>query len=117
MKPHRSFRAVRSLRAGVIEMDLDHRTVLLKGSAVELSTKEFDLLRALVETKGAVVSRQFILEKIWGHASLSDIESHTVDVYIHRLRQKLGSEGCHILTVPNVGYRFDISLDWVKFGA
>lgn len=59
MKSDPSSLAIRNLRAGAIEIDLDRRTVSLNGSAVELSAKEFDILRALVETKGTWLAGNF----------------------------------------------------------
>lgn len=106
----------RILRAGAIEINVDRCIVWVQGASVDLTTKECKLLVTLVEAKGEVVSRNFLLEKVWGSSSPSDIESRTVSVHIHRLRQKLGPEGRHIITVKNVGYRYDISFEWIKFG-
>lgn len=106
----------RILRAGFIELDLDRLDVRMDGRAVALTLKEFELLRALMEAKGEVVSRELLLQRIWGLSLPSEMESRTVNVHIHRLRRKLGAEGRHILTVKNVGYRYDVSFDWIKFG-
>lgn len=70
---------------------------------VELTLKEFELLRYLMENKGIVVSRDQILEKIWGYEYAG--ETRTVDVHIRTLRQKLGNSGFLIETVRGVGYR------------
>jgi DNA-binding response OmpR family regulator len=70
-----------------------------------------------METKGEVLTREFLLEKIWGSGKDAGIDSRTINVHIHRLRQKLGSEGDYILTVKNVGYRFQVFFNWIKFGA
>lgn len=94
-------------RFGSLEVDVGRHTVTVQGGAVELTSKEFDLLRALIAAKGRVLSRDFLLEKVWGYERAFEVESRTVDVHIRRLRQKLGPEGCRILTVKNVGYRFD----------
>ncbi len=106
----------RLLRAGALEIDLDRCTVWVQGASVELTSKECKLLVALLEAKGEVVSRGLLLERVWGSSNPSEIESRTVSVHIHRLRQKLGPEGRHIITVKNVGYRYDISFEWIKFG-
>lgn len=83
---------------------------------MELTSKEFGLLQVLLEARGAVVDRDLLLEKVWGYEKPPEPESHTVNVHIHRLRRKLGPEGKRIFTVRNVGYRFDISFNWIKFG-
>lgn len=70
---------------------------------VELTLKEFELLRYLMENKGIVLSRDQILEHIWGYEFAG--ETRTVDVHIRTLRQKLGDSGFFIETVRGVGYR------------
>lgn len=70
---------------------------------VELTLKEFELLRYLMENQGIVLSRDQILEKIWGYEYAG--ETRTVDVHIRTLRQKLGESGFLIETVRGVGYR------------
>jgi DNA-binding response OmpR family regulator len=109
--------SARTLRAGSIEMNLQRVEISVRGKPIKLTAKEFELLRALMESRGEVLSREFLLEQIWGYGKASDVDSRTIDVHIQRLRQKLGSEGGHILTVKNVGYRFDIFYNWIKFGA
>lgn len=100
----------RTLSAGAIEIDLDRYVVKVAGEEVRFTSKEFELLRALMEAKGRVLRREFLLEKVWGYGRSADIESRTVDVHIRRLREKLGPDGAGIHTVRNVGYRFDMSL-------
>ncbi|MEK7879658.1 MAG: winged helix-turn-helix domain-containing protein, partial [candidate division NC10 bacterium] len=56
---------------------------------------------------GRVLSRELLLDRVWGYARAGEIESRTVDVHVRRLRQKLGAEVRRILTVKNVGYRFE----------
>jgi DNA-binding response OmpR family regulator len=109
--------STRTVRAGAIEMNLHRSAVSVHGKPLKLTAKEFELLRALMESRGEVLSRDFLLEQIWGYGKASEVDSRTIDVHIQRLRQKLGSEGGHILTVKNVGYRFDIFYNWIKFGA
>ncbi|HEY6198058.1 MAG TPA: winged helix-turn-helix domain-containing protein [Candidatus Binatia bacterium] len=108
---------MRTLRAGTIEINLQRSSLTVNGKPIKLTTKEFELLRELMETRGEVLSREFLLEKIWGYGKASEVDSRTIDVHIQRLRQKLGPEGGHILTVKNVGYRFDIFYNWIKFGS
>jgi phosphate regulon transcriptional regulator PhoB len=95
------------LRLGALVIDLGTHTVSVGGLALALTPKEFDLLRALVEARGRVLSREFLLDRVWGYSRASEIESRTVDVHIRRLRVKLGPEGRRILTVKSVGYRLD----------
>jgi DNA-binding response OmpR family regulator len=95
------------LRLGALLMDLGTHTASVGGDALALTPKEFDLLRALVEARGRVLSREFLLDRVWGYAHASEIESRTVDVHVRRLRVKLGPEGRRILTVKSVGYRLD----------
>ena len=66
-----------------------------------------DLLRALAEARGRVLSREFLLDRVWGYAAAGEIESRTVDVHVRRLRMKLGAEGARIVTVKGVGYRLE----------
>jgi phosphate regulon transcriptional regulator PhoB len=95
------------LTLGALVMDLGTHTASVGGLALALTPKEFDLLRALVEARGRVLSREFLLDRVWGYAHASEIESRTVDVHVRRLRVKLGPEGRRILTVKSVGYRLD----------
>jgi phosphate regulon transcriptional regulator PhoB len=96
-----------SLRLGALVIDVGTHTVSVGGLALALTPKEFDLLRALVDARGRVLSREFLLDRVWGYSRASEIESRTVDVHVRRLRVKLGPEGRRILTVKSVGYRLD----------
>jgi len=95
------------LRLGALVIDLGTHTASVGGESLALTPKEFDLLRALVEARGRVLSREFLLDRVWGYSRASEIESRTVDVHVRRLRVKLGPEGRRILTVKSVGYRLD----------
>ncbi|MDO8475218.1 MAG: response regulator [Candidatus Rokubacteria bacterium] len=95
------------LRLGALVVDLGTHTASVGGEALALTPKEFDLLRALLEARGRVLSREFLLDRVWGYSRASEIESRTVDVHVRRLRVKLGPEGRRILTVKSVGYRLD----------
>src|SRR5262245_40501213 len=92
---------------GTLTVDPDTHRVTVGGEPVMLTPKEFDLLRALVEAQGRVLSREFLLDRVWGYARADEIESRTIDVHVRRLRVKLGAEGRRVLTVKSVGYRFD----------
>jgi phosphate regulon transcriptional regulator PhoB len=95
------------LTVGGIVLDGATHHATVAGQPLTLTPKEFDLLRALLEARGRVLSREFLLDRVWGYARASEIESRTVDVHVRRLRAKLGAEGERILTVKNVGYRLD----------
>jgi two-component system alkaline phosphatase synthesis response regulator PhoP len=86
-----------------IRLDTGRRQVWVDDKPVELTTIEFDLLKALVEHQGRVLSREQLLEKVWGYDYYGEIR--VVDVHIGHIRQKLGDDG-YIQTVRGVGYRF-----------
>lgn len=86
-----------------LTIHVDRHQVFDRERAVELTLKEFELLRYLMENQGIVLSRDQILEKIWGYEYAG--ETRTVDVHIRTLRQKLGDSGFLIETVRGVGYR------------
>jgi DNA-binding response OmpR family regulator len=99
----------RVLKVGGLEMQLDRYTVTLHGQPIHLTSKEFNLLRALIMTNGRVLSRDALFESVWGHHKDADLQSRTIDVHIRSLRNKLGPEGNRLFTVRNVGYRLDPS--------
>ena len=88
--------------SGCIEVDTEKRTVTVDKEPCELTFKEFELLRMLLFNQGIVLSREKIMEQIWGFDY--EGESRTVDMHIKTLRQKLGKGGSAIKTVRNVGY-------------
>ena len=93
------------LTLGEIKMDLDKRSVWADDKTVELTYKEFELLRLLMQNAGIVLHRDVIMERIWG--ADFEGESRTLDMHIKTLRQKLGGAGAHIKTVRNVGYQVE----------
>ena len=95
------------VKAGALEVDLARYTVSIRRRTVELTAKEFDLLKALILAKGRALTRDYLLDRVWGYDQASEIESRTVDVHVRRLREKLGSEAKRIVTVKSVGYRFN----------
>ncbi len=95
------------LAVGGITLNGATHQATVSGETLTLTPKEFDLLRALLEARGRVLSREFLLDRVWGYARAGEIESRTVDVHVRRLRAKLGPEGERILTVKKVGYRLD----------
>ena len=93
-------RAAPTIRHGGIELDPAARTVRLHGQLVDMSPREFSVLRVLLEARGHVLSRQQIEERLYSWDAA--IESNAVEVHIHHLRRKLGSGS--ILTMRGVGY-------------
>ena len=96
-----------AITIGALAIDPGTRTVTVEGAPLTLTHKEFELLSALADAQGRVLSREFFLDRVWGYSRAGEIESRTVDVHVRRLRVKLGSEGRRILTVKSVGYRLD----------
>jgi DNA-binding response OmpR family regulator len=84
--------------------DFDAVAVSVDGEPVRLTRREFELLRYLVENRNRVISRDRLLERVWGYDRL--IETRSVDVHVGRLRGKLGPVGRQIETVVGLGYRF-----------
>ena len=93
------------LRLGQLETDPLSHTVRVCGSRVELTLKEFEMLKLFMEHPGRVFSRDQLLEKIWSTDYVG--ETRTVDVHIATLRTKLGPCGDYIRTVRGVGYRME----------
>jgi two-component system, OmpR family, response regulator RegX3 len=88
--------------AGALEVDRRTHRVRLQGSEIVLTPKEFDVLAALAEDPGAVVTRQQLLERVWGHAWYGPTK--TLDVHVAAIRRKLGDAGW-IEAVRGVGFR------------
>lgn len=100
------------LRAGSLELDTGLREVTLEGTPVELTLKEFELLRMLMENCQRVVDREELLQQIWGYEFIG--ETRTLDMHIGTLRHKLGDDGPerkYIKTVRGVGYRFLVPVE------
>jgi two-component system phosphate regulon response regulator PhoB len=97
----------RPLAVGGVALDAARHQVTVAGARVTLTPKEFQLLHALMESAGRVLSREHLLNRVWGYARADAIESRTVDVHVRRLRAKLGDAGARIATVKTVGYRFE----------
>jgi DNA-binding response OmpR family regulator len=93
------------LRCGDLVMDLANYTVHVAGRDVELTYKEYELLRYLAQNQGRVVNRETLLNKVWGYDFYGG--ARTVDVHIRRLRAKIEDRhNTFVETVRNVGYRF-----------
>lgn len=91
-----------ALVCGSVTLDAERHIVTADGQNVELTYKEFELLRLLLQNRGMVVSREVIMERVWD--SSFEGESRTIDVHVRTLRQKLGEAGSIIRTIRNVGY-------------
>ncbi|MEL7658858.1 MAG: response regulator transcription factor [Bacillota bacterium] len=91
---------------GDLTIDIDSHEVKLAGKSLELTLKEFDLLRVLAENRGRVMTRDQLLDKVWGFEYIG--ETRTVDVHVRYLRKKLGdedNEGKYSQTVRGIGYK------------
>lgn len=102
---HRYRRNNKVFRLGSLEVRLDERVALVDGCEIELTIKEFELLQALIENRNLALSRDKLLELVWGFDYGG--ESRTVDVHIQRLRKKLNLENA-IKTVYKLGYRLEV---------
>jgi two-component system alkaline phosphatase synthesis response regulator PhoP len=95
-------------QSGDLRIDFSKISVSVKDKPVELTAKEFELLKTLLKAKGRVLSRDYLLDSIWGYDHAMEIQTRTVDVHIRTLRKKLKSAAKMILTVKNYGYRFEV---------
>ena len=91
-----------TIEAGPLRIEVGGREVFVDGEGVQLTPKEFDLLVTLIENRGLVLTREQLLERVWGFTFLGD--SRTIDVHVRQLRRKLG-EACPIQTVWGTGYK------------
>lgn len=96
------------VRIGELRVDFERHEVWVKGKPVDLTPKEFEFLKLLIEAKGKVLSRDLLLERVWGYDKSMEIDTRTVDQHIARLRRKLKSEGHRIATVTHVGYKIKL---------
>jgi DNA-binding response OmpR family regulator len=96
------------VRAGGLEVDMDRYIAKINGRAIALSSKEFEFLKCLIAAKGRVLSRDQLLERVWGYDEAMQVDTRTIDQHIARLREKLGAESERIVTVKNVGYRLKL---------
>ena len=92
------------LSYGPVILDSRAHVVTVDGHEIQMTLKEYSLLKLLMENEGICLSRDSILNTVWGYAF--DGENRTVDVHVRRIREKLGNHGTMIQTVAGVGYRF-----------
>ena len=90
---------------GSIELNVEKHVVSYDGNNIELTYKEFELLRVLMKNAGNVMTREILMDRVWGTSY--EGESRTLDMHIKTLRKKLGEDGGKLIkTVRNVGYKF-----------
>jgi two-component system response regulator RegX3 len=97
-----------SWEAGDVRVDIDQRRVFVRGDEVHLRRKEFELLRLMVENAGRVLTRDVLIDRVWGTDYIGDTK--TLDVHVKRLRSRIEEDPSNpvlITTVRGVGYRFD----------
>ena len=99
----RTEREVNIYRCDVLTVNQTRHTVTVNGREVVLTQKEFEVLCLLLKNRGQVLSRERLIEDVWGYAFTG--ESRTVDVHVRTLRQKLGEAGAYIETVRGYGYK------------
>jgi len=95
------------LTGGPVRMDVDRHEVTIDGAIVAFPPKEFELLEAFLRRKGRLLTRDFLIEEVWGHDYFGDTK--TLDVHVKRVRRKIESEPhrpAHLLTVRGLGYKF-----------
>ena len=93
------------IRVGPLTIDSGNYEVFRKDSKLSLTLKEYELLKLLASTPGKVLTRDFLLDRIWGYEFYG--ETRTVDVHIRHIRQKLGDDAHYIETIRGVGYKFN----------
>ncbi|MBU4305151.1 MAG: response regulator transcription factor [Candidatus Omnitrophica bacterium] len=92
---------------GPLTIDFSAIRVSVRNKPVNLTAKEFALLKTLVEAKGRVLSRGYLLDAVWGLDDALNVQTRTVDVHVRTLRSKLKSAAKYITTVKGFGYRFE----------
>lgn len=91
---------------GGIEIDEEGRTVSVDGKLVELSLREYELLKYLVDNENVALSRDKILNNVWNYDYYGD--SRTIDSHIKKIRHKIGKKGKYIKTIRGIGYKFEV---------
>lgn len=92
---------------GDLRVDWARHRAQLGNEPLELTSKEFQLLKALVEARGRVLSREQLLSQAWEYEQASNVSTRTVDLHVSQLRRKLGALARNLVTVKNAGYRLD----------
>lgn len=95
------------IMGGPVRVDVPRHEVTVRGEPVPVPPKEFELLQALLRRKGRLLTRDFLIEEVWGHDYFGDTK--TLDVHVKRLRRKIEQDPhrpVHLLTVRGLGYKF-----------
>lgn len=92
---------------GGIVIDSEGRTVRVDGKLIELSLREYELLKYLIDNEGIALSRDKILNNVWNYDYYGD--SRTIDSHIKKIRHKLGKKGDYIETIRGIGYKFEVT--------
>jgi two-component system response regulator RegX3 len=96
------------LRGGPVELDAERHEAFVNGSPLPLTPKEFELLEVLLERKGRLLTRDYLIQEVWGADYFGDTK--TLDVHVKRLRQKIEADPHnprHLVTVRGLGYKFN----------
>jgi two-component system, OmpR family, phosphate regulon response regulator PhoB len=97
------------LRVARIQLFPERRQCFVGSEVISLTVKEFDLLYELMRGRGNVLSREFLMDRVWGYHG--DATSRTLDTHVRRLREKLGEDGACVETVRGVGYRIALPVE------
>lgn len=97
-----------TLELGELRADWARHRVTWSGDPVELTSKEFNLLKALWQARGRVLDREQLLNQVWGYDHAANIGTRTVDLHVSQLRRKLPVLTSRLVTVKNAGYRLDL---------
>ncbi len=100
--------SLESIELGILEIDPVAHKVYVKGEEIPLNNKEFQLLELLVNNQNIVLSREKILDRIWGYDYEGDIR--TIDTHVKMLRANLGDAGNYIKTIRGIGYSFEVEV-------
>ena len=107
IEPRSAVREEDVLAAGPVSMDVARHEVTVRGDGVALPPKEFELLEALLRRKGRLLTREVLIDEVWGPSYFGD--TRTLDVHVKRLRRKIEEDPhhpVHLLTVRGLGYKF-----------
>lgn len=104
-KNHRKEEYGTILKSNELQINLNERSVSLRGKSLALTKKEFELICLFMKKNGRVLNRAFLIESIWGYEYFGT--TRTVDVHVKSLRKKLGKYSSHIVTVGGMGYKFE----------
>lgn len=99
------------LAAGPLRLDLTSHRAFLNDKELDLWPKEYDMTAAFLEHKNRLLTREFLLQRVWGAGKEMELTGNVVDVTLHALRKKLGGFGERIVTVRGYGFRFDFETD------